>query len=257
MNQHTPSRSPIVGIGAIMPDAPDAAAFWANITGGRYSISDVPPERWDPELYYDADPHAPDKTYSRIGGWVREFPWDPIGWRLPVPPKVAAQIDPGQKWAVVGGARGAARRRLARAGASTPSGSRSSSATRIGGEKHYATQPADRATRVRRASSRGADLRGAARRRARRRSWTRPHERSWPGYPEITEDTMPGELANIIAGRVANLFNFRGPELHHRRRLRVGAGRDRSAAVHGLRGAPVRRGRSPAASTATWASPPS
>jgi acyl transferase domain-containing protein len=29
--------------------------------------------------------------------------------------------------------------------------------------------------------------------------------------PEITEDTMPGELANIIAGRVANLFNFHGP----------------------------------------------
>ena len=30
-------------------------------------------------------------------------------------------------------------------------------------------------------------------------------------FEEITEDTMPGELANIIAGRVANLFNFRGP----------------------------------------------
>ena len=30
-------------------------------------------------------------------------------------------------------------------------------------------------------------------------------------YPEITEDTMPGELSNFIAGRVANLFNFRGP----------------------------------------------
>ena len=28
---------------------------------------------------------------------------------------------------------------------------------------------------------------------------------------EINEDTMPGELANVIAGRVANLFNFRGP----------------------------------------------
>ena len=28
---------------------------------------------------------------------------------------------------------------------------------------------------------------------------------------EITEDTMPGELANVIAGRVANLFNLRGP----------------------------------------------
>ena len=30
-------------------------------------------------------------------------------------------------------------------------------------------------------------------------------------YPEITEDTMPGELANCMAGRIANLFNFHGP----------------------------------------------
>ena len=30
-------------------------------------------------------------------------------------------------------------------------------------------------------------------------------------FPDINEDTMPGELANILAGRVANLFNFRGP----------------------------------------------
>ena len=30
-------------------------------------------------------------------------------------------------------------------------------------------------------------------------------------FPEITEDTMPGELANIIASRIASLFNFRGP----------------------------------------------
>ena len=29
--------------------------------------------------------------------------------------------------------------------------------------------------------------------------------------PPITEDTMPGELSNIIAGRVANVFNFTGP----------------------------------------------
>src|SRR5207249_3471476 len=29
--------------------------------------------------------------------------------------------------------------------------------------------------------------------------------------PEITEDTMPGELANVIAGRIANLFNLHGP----------------------------------------------
>ena len=27
----------------------------------------------------------------------------------------------------------------------------------------------------------------------------------------ITEDTMPGELANVIAGRIANVFNLGGP----------------------------------------------
>ncbi|MGB7880787.1 MAG: beta-ketoacyl synthase N-terminal-like domain-containing protein, partial [Ilumatobacteraceae bacterium] len=75
----------VVGLGAIMPDAPDADAFWANITGGRYSISDVPPERWDPALYYSPDHDEPDKTYSKVGGWVRDFPWDPIRWKLPIP----------------------------------------------------------------------------------------------------------------------------------------------------------------------------
>ena len=66
----------IVGLGAIMPDANDARAFWDNIKSKRYSISDVPPERWRLEDYYDPDPAAPDKTYSKIGAWVRGFEFD-------------------------------------------------------------------------------------------------------------------------------------------------------------------------------------
>ena len=35
---------------------------------------------------------------------------------------------------------------------------------------------------------------------------------AWPAASRtITEDTMPGELANCIAGRIANIFNFHGP----------------------------------------------
>ena len=67
---------------------------------GRYSISEVEPDRWDPALYYDADPSAPDKTYSTIGGWVRDFAWDPIKWHLPVPPRVVDAMDESQKWAI-------------------------------------------------------------------------------------------------------------------------------------------------------------
>ena len=40
---------------------------------------------------------------------------------------------------------------------------------------------------------------------------TAPRGRSAGGLPPITEDTMPGELANIIAGRIAALYDFKGP----------------------------------------------
>ena len=33
----------IVGVGALMPDAPNAPKFWQNIREGRYSITDVDP----------------------------------------------------------------------------------------------------------------------------------------------------------------------------------------------------------------------
>ena len=44
------------------------------------------------------------------------------------------------------------------------------------------------------------------------------------GAPKITEDTMPGELANVVSGRVANLLDLQGPTMpwtpHVRPRLR-------------------------------------
>ena len=68
----------IVGIGAVLPDAANVSAFWENVKQGRYSITEVSPDRWNPALYYDADPAAPDKCYSKIGGWVRDYEWNPM-----------------------------------------------------------------------------------------------------------------------------------------------------------------------------------
>ncbi|HET8661989.1 MAG TPA: SDR family NAD(P)-dependent oxidoreductase [Micromonosporaceae bacterium] len=199
----------VVGVSAIMPDAPDAATFWANLKGGRYSITDVPDGRWDPELYYDPDPRAPEKTYSRIGGWVREYPWDPLGWRLPVPPTVAAQLDIGQRWAVAG-----ARAALLDAGwpdwQVDPDRVAVIIGNAIGGEKHYRTNlhiEYPEFARALQAAPSFAVLSAPAR----RAMLAEAHEAFFAGFLGVTEDTMPGELANIIAGRVANLFDFRGP----------------------------------------------
>ncbi|MDQ5835098.1 MAG: hypothetical protein M3550_18940, partial [Actinomycetota bacterium] len=97
---HTAPGVAIVGLGAILPGAPDAQAFWRNVKEGHYAISDVDPDRWDPELYFDPDPKAPGHTYSKIGGWVGEWEWDPLGWHLPIPPKVGDAMDDSHKWAL-------------------------------------------------------------------------------------------------------------------------------------------------------------
>jgi len=199
----------ICGIGAILPGAPDAAAFWDNIAAGHYAISDVDPARWDPALYYDADPRAPERTYSKIGGWVRDWEWDPFGWGLPIPPKVADGMDDAQKWAL-------ACSRMALLDAGWPERPLDLERTAVvlgnamSGEKHYLTSLRvmfpELARELERSPSFGAlepEVRAAIERELRGRF------EHW--LPSVTEDTMPGELGNCMAGRVANLFNLHGP----------------------------------------------
>jgi acyl transferase domain-containing protein/NAD(P)-dependent dehydrogenase (short-subunit alcohol dehydrogenase family)/acyl carrier protein len=199
----------IVGIGAIMPDAADAPTFWENIKNGRYSVTEVPPDRWDPKKYYDPDPKAPDMSYSKIGGWVKSYDWDPLAWKLPIPPKVSQVMDRTQKWAVV-----ATREALADYG--FPSRALDSERTAVilgnamGGDQHLFTaaralfpEVADAMDHAPSFSVLPAEVRRAIIEETRTGVQSR--------LPEINEDTMPGELANIVAGRIASLFNFRGP----------------------------------------------
>ena len=119
-----------------MPQAPTADAFWNNIQQGVYAITETPADRWDPALYWDADHTARDKTYSKIGGWVREFDWNPVAWKLPIPPTVAKQMDEGQRWAI-----SASRAALIEAGWPNWKADNDRVAVifgnAIGGEKHY------------------------------------------------------------------------------------------------------------------------
>ncbi|MCP5111236.1 MAG: hypothetical protein GY953_10410, partial [bacterium] len=189
----------IVGVGAVLPDAPNAPSYWENLKSGRYSISDVPPDRWDPALYFDPDPKAPDKTYSIIGGWVREVDFSPLEWRMPIPPKVSDAMDPTQKWSVT-----ASREALLDYGYPDRPIDADRTAVVLGnamaGEMHYLTALRayypEYATELQQAPTFAAlqpdvrtaileELLGGVRGR----------------FPNITEDTMPGELGNIIAGR--------------------------------------------------------
>ena len=199
----------IVGVGTILPDAPDVAAFWHNLEHGRYSISDVDAERWDPDLYYDPDPKAPERTYSKIGGWVRDWEWAPLEWHLPIPPKVGDAMDDAQKWAV-------ACTHAALTDYGWPNRTIESERTAVilgnamAGERHYETALRIAFPEVARElagspsfATLPADVRAAI--------TAELHGRFSGFAPEITEDSMPGELGNCIAGRVANLFDLHGP----------------------------------------------
>ncbi len=199
----------IVGAGAVLPDAPNVAAFWDNVQNARYSITDVTPDRWDPAFYYDADPKAPDKTYSKIGGWVREFSWDPMKWHMPLPPRVTDAMDHAQKWAIA-----ATREALEDYGYPKRPLNPDRVAVILGnamaGEKHYLT--ALRVFFPEYAHELAGIASFAALPEAVRTGITRElHDRMDKHLPEITEDSMPGELANCIAGRIANIYNFHGP----------------------------------------------
>jgi acyl transferase domain-containing protein len=199
----------IVGVGAVLPDAPNVATFWKNVKDGRYSISEVTPNRWDPALYYDPDHDVPDKTYSKIGGWVREHVWDPIKWHLPIPPRVVSAMDEAQKWAIA-----CTREALEDYGYPNRPLDANRTAVILGnamaGEKHYFTALRAYFPEYARELAESASF--SALPEAVRRDITRElHDRMRKLLPEITEDSMPGELANCIAGRIANVFNFHGP----------------------------------------------
>src|ERR1039457_5377520 len=199
----------IVGAGAVLPDAPNVSAFWENVKQGRYSITDVSPERWDPALYFDPDHSAPDKTYSKIGGWVREWKWEPAKWRLPIPPRVVDAMDEAQRWAIA-----CTREALEDYGYPNRPLNTDRTAVILGnamaGEKHYLT--ALRVYFPEYASQLAQSAAFPALPDAARHDITRElHDRIAKLIPDITEDTMPGELANCIAGRIANVFNFHGP----------------------------------------------
>src|SRR5437868_3253276 len=199
----------IVGAGAVLPDAPNVAAFWQNAHSGRDSISEVTPDRWDPSLYYDADHGAPDKTYSKIGGWVREYEWNPLKWRLAIPPRVADAMDVGQKWALA-----CTREALEDYGYPQRPFNPDRTAVILGnamaGERHYLTALRIYFPEYARELEEIASFAGLPE--TQRHDMLRElRERVGHRLPEITEDTMPGELANVIAGRVANTFNFHGP----------------------------------------------
>ena len=92
--EQRPADIAIIGVGAVLPKAATARAYWENIVNAVDAIGEIPPHRWDWRLYYDANRQAPDKIYSKWGGFLEDMPFDPM--RYGIPPASIKAVDPLQ-----------------------------------------------------------------------------------------------------------------------------------------------------------------
>jgi acyl transferase domain-containing protein/NAD(P)H-dependent flavin oxidoreductase YrpB (nitropropane dioxygenase family) len=175
----------IVGMAAIMPGAHDVAAFWSNIVNGVNSIREVPDTRWRVDTFYDPQSMNGEMTPSKWGGFLDAYPFDPLAYGIP--PLSLAAIEPVQLLALE-----ASRRALADAGYEKRAFDRENTAVIFGAES-------------------GTDLAGAYGFRAMWRQFVGDLPLALAdALPSMTEDSFPGILANVIAGRVANRLDLGG-----------------------------------------------
>ncbi|WP_082282916.1 type I polyketide synthase [Myxococcus hansupus] len=86
----------IVGLACRLPQAPNPEAFWRLLVNGTHAITEVPPDRWDVNRLYDADPSTPGKVISRWGGYLESVDgFDPLFFGIS--PKEALHMDPQQR----------------------------------------------------------------------------------------------------------------------------------------------------------------
>lgn len=92
-----PEPIAIIGIGCRFPGrANTPEAFWKNLCSGVDAITEIPPDRWNIDKYYDPTPGKPGKSISKWGGFIdgiAEFDADFFG----VSPREADSMDPQQR----------------------------------------------------------------------------------------------------------------------------------------------------------------
>jgi acyl transferase domain-containing protein/acyl carrier protein/NAD(P)-dependent dehydrogenase (short-subunit alcohol dehydrogenase family) len=84
----------IIGIGCLFPKADDLSSYWANIKDGIDAITEIPQTHWRIADYFDQDPKSPDMTYGKRGGFLSPIQFNPIEYNLP--PNTLEAIDTSQ-----------------------------------------------------------------------------------------------------------------------------------------------------------------
>lgn len=187
----------IVGVGALFPASRNATQFWQHILSGKDLITDVPPGHWLIKDYYDPNPAAVDKTYCKRGAFLPDIEFDPI--EFGIPPTNIPAIDTAQLLALV-----VAKQVLQDTSHDYMNMDLSRVSVILGGAAlealQYVAARMQRPVWTKALQDAGVDEKLI-------QKITDKISNSYTGWQE---NTFPGLLGNVVAGRVANRFNLGG-----------------------------------------------
>ncbi|MBO1347299.1 MAG: hypothetical protein EBE86_007825 [Hormoscilla sp. GUM202] len=189
----------IIGMACILPQASSLQAYWENIIGKVDCITEVPPSRWNIDDYYNPDPGSPDKTYCKRGGFIPEIDFNPMEFGLP--PNILEVTDVAQLLAVV-----VAKQAIKDAGYEQASESirqRTGVVLGVGGGQKLITPLTSRLQypiweKVLKSSGLSDE------------DTQNTIEKMKLAYIGWEENSFPGMLGNVIAGRIANRLDLGG-----------------------------------------------
>ncbi|MFO7965428.1 MAG: SDR family NAD(P)-dependent oxidoreductase [Desulfobacterales bacterium] len=84
----------VIGMECYFPKSSGLKAYWRLIFRGEDAISDIPDSHWSVDDYYDPDPKKPDRVTCKRGGFLDPIPFDPA--RFGIPPATLEATDSSQ-----------------------------------------------------------------------------------------------------------------------------------------------------------------
>ncbi len=190
----------VVGIGCVFPKAKTLREYWANVKNKVDAIRDVPESHWNRDDYFDQDPKKPDHVYAYKGGFLDAYDFDPSEFGLA--PNTLEATDPAQLFGLV-----AAKMALADAGCGVDKDhwdrSRVSVILGVTGALELVVPLGARLghPRWRKALAEAGVPADVA---------EDVCARIADSYVPWQENSFPGLLGNVVAGRIANRFNLGG-----------------------------------------------
>ncbi|MDD9304325.1 MAG: SDR family NAD(P)-dependent oxidoreductase [Desulfobacter sp.] len=191
----------IIGMGCIFPESRNLKEYWHLLFNGIDAIKPIPEDsHWQLKDYYDSDPACPDHTYCTRGGFIPPVAFDPL--RYGMPPKNIQATDTSQLL-------GLEVARMALADAGYPVGNSDIQDKKVnvilgvtGTQELVIPLGARLGHPVWKKAMEDAGIDPAKTREI--------LQRMGNGYAQWQENSFPGLLGNVVAGRIANRLNLSG-----------------------------------------------